>query len=131
MSALFAVLLCFASPFSQCYFLLPNRWNNLIKTTKKPDVSFVETSSVPISQGEGLINTKCLFFKTFHSFAFNFHFKICQSSSKIVTFQHHNVPIKARTHQIHSVTKLLIPTFSSKTFFSPCNFIASGCPATV
>lgn len=84
MTALFAVLLCFASPFSQCYFLLPNHWNNLIKTTKKPDVSFVETSSVPISQGEGSINTKCLFFKTFHSFTFNFHFKICQSSSKIL-----------------------------------------------
>lgn len=76
-------LLCF--PFlSVLFFFLPNHWNNLTKTAKKPDVSVVETSSVPISRGGGLINTKRLFFKMFPSFAFSFHFKICQSSSKIV-----------------------------------------------
>lgn len=77
-------LVCFTSPFSQCWFSPLNHWNNLIKTAKKPDVSVVKTSSVPVSHGGGLINMKCLFFKAFQSFAFNFHFKICQSSSKIL-----------------------------------------------
>lgn len=75
----------FTSLFSQCYFFFfLNHRDNLIKTAKKPDVSVVKTSSVPVSHGGGLINMKCLFFKTFQSFAFNFHFEIHQSSSKIL-----------------------------------------------
>lgn len=68
-------LLCFTSLFSQClFFFFLKHWNNLIKTAKKPDVSVVKTSSVPVSHGRGLINLKCLIFKTFQSFALNFHF---------------------------------------------------------
>lgn len=105
-------------PFSLSAMFFLNHWNNLIKTAKKPDVSVVKTSSVPVSHGGGLINMKCLFFKTFQ-FCIQFSFQNPPERFKdFVTFQHHNVPIKAGTHQIHSVTKLLIPTFSSKTFFS-------------
>jgi len=65
-------------------FFFLNHWNNIIKTAKKPDVSVVKTSLVPISHGGDSINMKYLFFKTFQSFAFNFHLEICQSSSKIL-----------------------------------------------
>lgn len=69
------------SLFSQCYVFFLNCWNNLSKEARcfccKDKLSTCKS-------WRGLINMKCLFFKTFQSFAFNFRFEIHQSSSKIL-----------------------------------------------
>lgn len=74
---------------------------------------------------------KCLLFKTFQSFAFNFHFKIHQSSSKLLLL--FNIMMFLSKKELIKLfsNKATNPGFFFQDFFFPCNFIASGCPAAV